>query len=115
MDEEDEDEGTQSRSSSRASHWSSRTTLLPDDDAEDDDDEVPKKAPKKLAASRPTLKPSANSGNGNSFLTAAEQRAQANKNDKKDKDSPFAFLQDPRDVRSTFPFLAAYTDTAIDY
>jgi len=34
----------------------------------------------------------------NNFLTAAEQRAQSNKNEKKSQEDSFSFLVDPLDV-----------------
>lgn len=37
-------------------------------------------------------------GSQNFLLTAAEQRALEKKSDKKEKDDPFSFLQDIRDV-----------------
>jgi DNA mismatch repair protein MSH6 len=67
-----------------------------------DEDEKPKrtKAKKPAAkASAPKMTQAASSGGGGSFLTAAEQRALEKKDDKKKADSPFAFLQDIRDVR----------------
>jgi DNA mismatch repair protein MSH6 len=41
-------------------------------------------------------------GNGFTFLTAAEQREQGKKVEKKSAEDPYSFLQDVRDVRSFF-------------
>lgn len=94
------DRTTPSRPSSRASsgHASSAG-----DEISDDEDERPKK---KKTSVKPVLKKStaganasgvSNSG-GASFLTAAEQREQGKKNDKKASEDAFEFLLDIRDV-----------------
>lgn len=59
-------------------------------------------------ARRPPLKksgsrPSGDGGSQNFLLTAAEQRTLEKKSDKKEKDDPFLFLQDIRDVRYFTP------------
>ncbi|VDB88830.1 unnamed protein product [Peniophora sp. CBMAI 1063] len=113
VDEEDEPEleDLRSRASSRSSRRSSATD---DEDVflDDDDEEVPKPkkksfsggSKKSAAAARPQLKNAAAGGSGSgSFLTAAEQRAQANKEDKKEGESPFSFLQDVRDKDGVRP------------
>ena len=56
------------------------------------------------ATSRPSLKHAQSSSASalvgeNAFLTAAERRALEKKNEKKSSEDPYAFLQDPRDVR----------------
>ena len=62
------------------------------------------KAKKSVAtAGRPSLKNTHGAGgsantSANNFLTAAEQRAQAMKEDKKSQEDPFSFLLDVRDV-----------------
>jgi hypothetical protein len=72
-----------------------------------EDDEVGSqttKAKKSVAtAGRPSLKNTHGAGgsantSANNFLTAAEQRAQAMKEDKKSQEDPFSFLLDVRDV-----------------
>jgi hypothetical protein len=72
-----------------------------------EDDEVGSqttKAKKSVAtAGRPSLKNTHGAGgsantSANNFLTAAEQRAQATKEEKKSQDDPFSFLLDIRDV-----------------
>lgn len=73
------------------------------------DDEAPKKSkakPKGKSSARKskfgTSKKSAEADGGNAgsfaFLTAAEQREQDKKDDKKATESPYDFLQDVRDV-----------------
>jgi len=59
---------------------------------------------------RPPLKKTNGAGGSASapstnFLTAAEQRAQATKDEKKSQEDPFSFLFDIRDVRchSSYP------------
>ena len=59
-------------------------------------------------ARRPPLKksgsrPAGDGGSQNFLLTAAEQRTLEKKSDKKEKDDPFLFLQDIRDVRYFVP------------
>jgi hypothetical protein len=72
----------------------------------EDDEEASQttKAKKSVAtAGRPSLKNTHGAGgsanaSANNFLTAAEQRAQAMKEEKKSQDDPFSFLLDVRDV-----------------
>lgn len=101
------DEESRGRSSSRASsrrstsQRSSGRSSHHDDDGEDEDEDEPK--PKKSAARRPAIKkafgknPSGESATS-LFLTAAEQRTQEKKIEKKVADDPFSFLVDVRDV-----------------
>ncbi|TFY82733.1 hypothetical protein EWM64_g1284 [Hericium alpestre] len=101
VDEDEED--LPGRSSSRASGRSSRVSSAHDADedlASDDDEPKKSKKPSKKPA-RPPIKKSAGGdsagGSSNNFLTAAEQRAQANKNEKKSQENPYAFLMDQMD------------------
>ncbi|KAG9127694.1 DNA mismatch repair protein msh6 [Ceratobasidium sp. 392] len=68
--------------------------------ASDEEDESPKKK-KKKTPSRPPPKPTANATSGGSstnfMLTAAEQRAQNVKAEKKSNDETYSFLKDPKD------------------
>lgn len=107
-DEDDDDEPPargRGRTHGRSSSTSSRSSVLSEDDFdEEDDDEAPSKTKRtksKATPSRPALK-STDSGRRSSdtFLTAAEQRMQAQKNEKKSTEEPFSFLVDPRDVRT---------------
>ncbi|KAF5310782.1 hypothetical protein D9619_007990 [Psilocybe cf. subviscida] len=95
-----------SKSSSRRSSMSSHRTSDDDDDADDfdeDEDEAPKKskgkskskaasATKKSAASSSAGAGAGAGASGFSFLTAAEQREQDKKDDKKAAESPYSFL-----------------------
>ncbi|KAH9171399.1 hypothetical protein EDB89DRAFT_1972407 [Lactarius sanguifluus] len=94
--------------SSRSSKRSSRLSLLSDD--EDDEDNVRSQKSKKSlgTAARPSLKKAqaANSSanaSTNNFLTAAERRAQATKDEKKSQEDPFSFLLDVRDKDGVRP------------
>ncbi|KAF9233196.1 muts domain V-domain-containing protein [Melanogaster broomeanus] len=102
---DESDEEPKGRSSSRASSRSSGSRRssgrsTDHDDEDDDDDDVPK--PKKAPAKRPVLQKTATeasnaSGGSSLFLTAAEQRAQDKKIEKKTAEDPFSFLLDVRD------------------
>lgn len=108
---DESDEEARGRSSSRASssrsisgRSSERSSHHDDDDADEDEDEDEPKS-KKSVPKRPTLRkaPAENSsaGNGTSlFLTAAEQRTQNKKTEKKAAEDPFSFLVDVKDVGS---------------
>ncbi|KAJ6547168.1 DNA mismatch repair protein msh6 [Mycena capillaripes] len=81
---------------------SSRRSAISDDDSEGEQ-------PVKKSKSKPTAKatsdnsgPVATSGT-RSFLTAAEQREQNKKNEKKESESPYAFLADIRDKDGNRP------------
>lgn len=102
---DDSDVEPRGRSSSRASSRrsvsgrSSRRSSHHDDESEDED----KPKTKRSAPGRPTLKKALaeNSSAGNVtslFLTAAEQRTQEKKTEKKAAEDPFNFLVDVRDV-----------------
>jgi hypothetical protein len=99
----DDSEDDAASRSSRVSKRSSRISLLSDDDDEEENAR-PQKPKKSLGtAGRPSLKKAhATSGSGNAstnnFLTAAEQRAQTTKDEKKSQEDPFSFLVDVRDV-----------------
>ncbi|KAJ7445807.1 muts domain V-domain-containing protein [Mycena galericulata] len=76
---------------------SSRRSAISDDDSEVE--EPTKKSKSKSTAKKGTSDksaPVATSGS-RSFLTAAEQREQEKKNEKKESESPYAFLMDIRD------------------
>ncbi|KAJ6606598.1 muts domain V-domain-containing protein [Mycena vulgaris] len=76
---------------------SSRRSAPSDDDGSEDEEPVKKKS--KATAKKATLDkstPVATSGT-RSFLTAAEQREQDKKNEKKESESPYAFLAEIRD------------------
>lgn len=103
------------RSSSGSSTSSGRSSIAADSDEDsfvvpDSETEMldpqPKKSKTKVMA-KPSLKKggvgdSSGGGNSFSFLTAAEQREQGKKNEKKAAEDPYAFLQGVRDVRNVF-------------
>ena len=107
IDEEEEDDvrASSRASSSRASsRLSSRSTAFDDLDDEDEDDEDDKPKARKKVPARPALKKDASSkGGSTSFLTAAEQRARQQKEDKKSTEDPFSFLVDPKDKEGVRP------------
>ncbi|KAH8829749.1 muts domain V-domain-containing protein [Flagelloscypha sp. PMI_526] len=88
--------------SSRSSSHSRRSSSEQDEDTSDDDD-----APRKSKAkSRAKAAPRPSTGGGNksfSFLTAAEERRQAKKDDKKSGEDPFSFLIDIKDKDGKSP------------
>ena len=99
----DDSEDDVASRSSRASKRSSRQSLS----SGYEDDEVGTQSTKSkksaAAAGRPSLKQThgasgSASASTSNFLTAAERRAQATKEDKKSQEDPFSFLSDVRDV-----------------
>jgi DNA mismatch repair protein MSH6 len=69
---------------------------------EDSDEGVPLKSKSTPAKVKmpPKSQPTASSrGKDFTFLTAAEQRTQEKKDEKKAAESPYVFLEDPMDVR----------------
>ncbi|KAJ3497847.1 hypothetical protein NLJ89_g10297 [Agrocybe chaxingu] len=106
-DSEEELYSKSAKSSSRRSSMSSRRSTASSDDEEDLDldDDLPKKSkPKgkattKSAGSKKSTKAAGGAGSGGTFnfLTAAEQREQGKKDEKKAAESPYGFLQDVRD------------------
>ncbi|KAF9485007.1 DNA mismatch repair protein Msh6 [Pholiota conissans] len=114
-DSDDEPHSSKSKSSSRRSSMSSKRSGTSDDSdggAEDEDDldlddDVPKKSKSKGKSTASSAKSKASkkadssaTGNGTStftFLTAAEQREQGKKEDKKAAESPYGFLLDVKD------------------
>ncbi|KAG9309590.1 DNA mismatch repair protein Msh6 [Chiua virens] len=111
---DESDEEPRGRSSSRASsqsvasHHSSRRSSHHAAEDEDEDEDEPKPKPKKVGRGRPMAKhvsaENSNAGNGASlFLTAAEQRAQEKKTEKKATEDPFSFLVDVRDKDGVRP------------
>ncbi|EIW55250.1 DNA mismatch repair protein Msh6 [Trametes versicolor FP-101664 SS1] len=111
INEEDEDEDND-RASSRASSSSRPSSRLSAysrssgaTDAESDE-EAPKT--KKKAAARPPLQKESSSMGGSNFLTAAEQRALKQKDEKKSTEDPFSFLVDVRDKDEVRPGQPGY-------
>jgi DNA mismatch repair protein MSH6 len=99
----DDSEDDAASRSSRVSKRSSCISLLSDDDDEQENARTQKPKKSLGTAARPSLKKAhAASGSGNAstnnFLTAAEKRAQATKDEKKSQEDPFSFLADVRDV-----------------
>ncbi|KAI9438563.1 DNA mismatch repair protein Msh6 [Lactarius indigo] len=99
---DDDSEDDAASRSSRVSKRSSCLSLLSDE--EEEENVRTQKSKKSLGkAARPSLK-KAHASNGsanastNNFLTAAERRAQATKDEKKSQEDPFSFLLDVRDV-----------------
>ncbi|KAH8084332.1 DNA mismatch repair protein Msh6 [Cristinia sonorae] len=113
-DSGDEDEPGPSRAPSRASHSSSRSSSrlsvhshssAPE---EDDSDAEPAPKAKSHGKTRPALKKAESSKGGESstsnlFLTAAEQRANQQKAEKKSTEDPFSFLLDVKDKDGVRP------------
>ncbi|KAI5996268.1 DNA mismatch repair protein Msh6 [Pisolithus albus] len=97
----DSGEDSPDRSSSRASSRSTSTRHSAYADYDDDGDDYEGNNRIKKSQSNRSLKrlgTAGVSGGGPSlFLTAAEQRTQQQKTEKKASEEPFAFLQDPRD------------------
>lgn len=100
----DDSEDDVASRSSRASKRSSRQSLL--NDYEDDEAGTRTTKAKTSAGivGRPSLKKTHGTNGSASvsttnFLTAAEQRAQTTKDEKKSQEDPFSFLLDIRDVR----------------
>jgi hypothetical protein len=91
--------------SSGASRRSGGASSADEDDFEQDEDEEPKKKGKKSTSTQAKGNSKALAGSGASatFLTAAEQREQGKKEQKKAAESPYSFLADNiRDVRKLF-------------
>ena len=78
--------------------------IVPDSGTELEDVQPKKRKAKstKPAVKKGRVSPSAGGGGASvfSFLTAAEQREQGKKNEKKSTEDPYSFLQDVRDVRN---------------
>ncbi|GBE83778.1 DNA mismatch repair protein [Sparassis crispa] len=120
IDEESDDGGDVPRSSSRASassssRPSSRLSAYAHSsaasEAEGDNDTSAQPKPKKKAAERLPLKKGGGSEGGvgsDSFLTAAERRAQQQKAEKKSTEDPFAFLADVKDKDGVRPGQPGY-------
>ncbi|KAF8556832.1 DNA mismatch repair protein Msh6 [Imleria badia] len=106
-DESDEEPRgrSSSRTSSRRSSSQRSSGRSSNHDDEDEDKDEPK--PKRSAPGRPTKKPLAENASANSvtshFLTAAEQRTQEKKTEKKAAEDPFSFLVDVRDKDGVHP------------
>ncbi|EAU89431.2 DNA mismatch repair protein msh6 [Coprinopsis cinerea okayama7 len=102
-DSESEDDAKSMKSASSRSFSSRRSAASSEDeDFEELSDDEPKrsktkKAPAKKNIAKPSAPATGTSSGGNSFLTAAEQRAQDKKVDKQKAEAPFSFLQDIRD------------------
>ncbi|KAH7886999.1 muts domain V-domain-containing protein [Phlebopus sp. FC_14] len=99
----DSEEELNRRSSSRASsrsyvsrRSSARSTDY-DEDEEDGDEPKVRKTQSKKTLKKPALDGSSANGGASRFLTAAEQRAQGKKMEKKASEDPFSFLTNVRD------------------
>ncbi|KAI0822933.1 DNA mismatch repair protein Msh6 [Trametes gibbosa] len=105
IEEEDEDEET-GRTSSRASSSSRPSSRLSayshSSRATDAESDVEEPKAKKGSA-RPPLTKESSSKSAGTFLTAAEQRALKQKDDKKSSEDPFAFLVNVRDKDGVSP------------
>ncbi|KAI6116215.1 hypothetical protein F5141DRAFT_1101863 [Pisolithus sp. B1] len=97
----DSGEDSRDRSSSRASSRSTSTRHSARADYDDDGDDHEGNKGIKKSQSKRSLKhldtAGVSSGGASLFLTAAEQRTQQQKTEKKATEEPFAFLQNPRD------------------
>ncbi|KAI9069848.1 DNA mismatch repair protein Msh6 [Trametes sanguinea] len=110
IDEEDEDQ-LPGRSSSRASSSSRPSSRLSAYSRSSGTSEVETDAdePKaKKSSARPPLKQESSSKGASSFLTAAEQRALKQKDEKKSSEDPFSFLIDVRDKDGVRPGQPGY-------
>ncbi|EKM76737.1 hypothetical protein AGABI1DRAFT_78171 [Agaricus bisporus var. burnettii JB137-S8] len=100
-DEEGDDSEAETksiRSSSGRSSMSSRRSVSSDGDLTEDQDDKAKQTKSKKKPGKPSKGLEGASGGGSfSFLTAAEQREQGKKNEKKAAEDPYAFLQDVKD------------------
>ncbi|KAF8259998.1 muts domain V-domain-containing protein [Lactarius quietus] len=109
----DDSEDDAASRSSRTSKRSSRISLLSDDDDEEENPRTQKPKKSLGTAARSSLK-KANAASGagnastNNFLTAAEQRAQATKEEKKSQEDAFSFLLDVRDKDGVRPGEPSY-------
>ncbi|KAF9051391.1 muts domain V-domain-containing protein [Panaeolus papilionaceus] len=104
--DDSEEEAKSVKSSSSRSSRSSRMSSDDEGDFDDfdmDDEPAAKKskakksAPYKSSGSKAAVPLAASSSISGSFLTAAEQRAQGKKDEKKAAESPYSFLQDVKD------------------
>ena len=102
LDEDVEEvQSSSSRPSSRLSAYSRSSA------ASDTEPDAPSAPKRKGKAERPQLKKDGSSGS-NIFLTAAEQRALQQKDDKKSSEDPFSFLVDPKDKDGVRPGQPGY-------
>ncbi|KAH6917837.1 DNA mismatch repair protein msh6 [Coprinopsis sp. MPI-PUGE-AT-0042] len=116
-DSEDDRKSIKS-SSSRSSRRSAVSSDDEDDFGEASEDDEPKpskakRAPAKGGKAKAPPLTNASSSTGFSFLTAAEQRAQDKKEDKKKAEAPFGFLQDIRDKDGKRPNEPGYDPRTI--
>jgi DNA mismatch repair protein MSH6 len=100
----DSDTDVKSVKSSSSRSTASRRSVASSDESSDDD--VPKKSmpkakvtAKKTTGTKTVTATEGTSGSTNSFLTAAEQREQGKKNDKKAAEEAYSFLSEVQDVR----------------
>ena len=112
-DEDDEPEPELSRAPSRASTSSSRASSRLSNyahtDASEVEDDIRETVPARKAGRPPLAQKSGSKrGSSNLFLTAAEQRQQKQKEDKKSSEDPFEFLQDVRDKDGVRPGQPGY-------
>jgi DNA mismatch repair protein MSH6 len=103
-DSEEDASSTRKTSSRRSSVSSRRSTASENDDFEEDAldlEEKPKKTKAKGKGKAASKSNTAGDAGGTfGFLTAAEQRAQGKKEEKKAAEEAYSFLQDVRDVSS---------------
>ncbi|KAF8840553.1 DNA mismatch repair protein Msh6 [Paxillus ammoniavirescens] len=112
---DESDDEPKGRSSSRASSRSSTSNRSSgrstdhNDDEDEDDDPKPKKPPAKRPALKKVAAEASNTSGGNSlFLTAAEQRIQEKKIEKKAAEDPFSFLTNVKDKDGVHPGQPGY-------
>lgn len=100
-DSDIEVKSTKSSSSRSSTSRRSAETDYSSEDGDRDEDEAPKtKAKSKVkSGSKKSNAADGTSSNGFTMLTAAEQRAQGKKDEKKAAESPYGFLAEIRDVR----------------
>ncbi|KAI0350882.1 DNA mismatch repair protein Msh6 [Trametes cingulata] len=104
IDEEDEDEnGGRSSHASSSSRPSSRLSAYSRSTGASDAETEAEEPKAKKTSSRPPLKKEASSKGAKTFLTAAEQRALKQKDEKKSSEDPFSFLVDVRDKDGVRP------------
>ncbi|GJE94869.1 MutS family DNA mismatch repair protein [Phanerochaete sordida] len=102
QDDDDDDTRPQSRASTSSSRASSRLSNYAHTSASEGEDGLPEPSSHR---ERPRVgkKPGVKRGSSNIFLTAAEQRQQAQKEEKKSGEDPFDFLLDVRDKDGARP------------
>jgi len=99
-DEEDEAEVSRSETNSIRATSSPRPFGAADDDEDDSQSQVKSKAKTKTGKDAASQSSDYTPGSSNSFLTAAERRAQSKKEEKKASETTYSFLQVRKDVSS---------------